>query len=275
MKVAVTGAAGKLGSAVCAAINDGHDVVGLDRLVRREPEGGPNKFERRQVDTASYEELEAAVAGCNAVVHLAAYTHPGAAPAHEVYRANTVGSYNVLLAAAKLGIQRVCLASSVNAIGCGYGEVHRYRYFPVDELHGTYNSDPYSLSKWVCEMQADSIARSVPNMMIASLRFHKLLSEAEVVERRRYTANAECDVRELWGYTPMVSAVEACMNVLTAHWTGHEVFFVVGRETISDVPSADLQKEFYPGVCVKRPLRGHDSFFDCTKAERLLDWTWQ
>jgi hypothetical protein len=44
----------------------------------------------------------------------------------------------VLSAAATLGIQRVCSASSINAIGGAFSRAPRYDYFPIDEQHPTY-----------------------------------------------------------------------------------------------------------------------------------------
>ena len=76
-----------------------------------------------------------------------------------VHNNNVVSSYNALRAAATAGVRRVCQASSVNAIGGRFSRwPPRYDYFPVDEQHPTYAEDPYSLSKWICEQQADAIA---------------------------------------------------------------------------------------------------------------------
>lgn len=57
-------------------------------------------------------------------------------------------SYNILRAAAELGIARVAQASSINAIG-GYLSQGgpTFDYFPVDEQHAARPHDPYSLSK--------------------------------------------------------------------------------------------------------------------------------
>ena len=92
-----------------------------------------------------------------------------------VYADNTLSSYNALSAASTLGIKRICLASSINAIGGAFSRSPRYDYFPLDEKHPTYAEDPYSLSKWVLEQQGDAFARRFEWMTIASLRFHWLL----------------------------------------------------------------------------------------------------
>jgi UDP-glucose 4-epimerase len=38
------------------------------------------------------------------------------------------------------------------------------------------------------------------------------------------------------------------------------------------VPSLELKQKHYPDVPVRGDLSGHKSFFDSSKAERLLGW---
>ncbi|HHE72525.1 MAG TPA: NAD(P)-dependent oxidoreductase, partial [Chloroflexi bacterium] len=53
---------------------------------------------------------------------------------------------------AQAGIKRVVSASSINALGFNYGvKSFPIRYFPIDEEHPTYTTDPYSFSKQVLE----------------------------------------------------------------------------------------------------------------------------
>ena len=131
------------------------------------------------VDTRDYANLAEGLRGCDALVHLAAHRSPLTQPDTVVYNDNTISSYNALSAAAALGISRVCLASSVNALGGAFSRRARYDYFPLDEDHPTYAEDPYSLSKWVLECQADAFARRYLTMQIASLRFHWLMESRE------------------------------------------------------------------------------------------------
>src|SRR5690606_33548189 len=159
MRIAITGASGRVGRAVIAlAIEQGHEVVSIDRV---EPEPGtlPEGVTVVQANITDYAAFEAAMQGCDALIHLAAYPSPGGHPDYEVHNNNVVGSYNALSAAARLGIKRACQASSINAVGAVYSRKPRYDYFPLDEQHPTYNEDPYSLSKWICEAQAESCGR--------------------------------------------------------------------------------------------------------------------
>ena len=92
---------------------------------------------------------------------MAAIPAPGHHPDHEVHNNNVMGSYNALRAAVEVGIQRVCQASSVNATGLAYSRWPHFDYFPLDEEHPTYNEDPYSLSKWICEEQGQLVCPAV------------------------------------------------------------------------------------------------------------------
>jgi hypothetical protein len=91
----------------------------------------------------------------DAVVHLAALTHPAAGPGHEIFRINATGTFNAYEAAAQEGIRRVVCASSINALGFNFGvKSFPIQYLPMDEAHPTCATDPYSFSKQVNEETA-------------------------------------------------------------------------------------------------------------------------
>ena len=94
------------------------------------------------------------MAGIDGVVHLAAFRHPGLAPEHRLFHVNVSGTFNVFRAAADAGIKRVVCASSINALGYNFGikfPEGQLQYFPIDEAHPTYTTDPYSFSKGAIE----------------------------------------------------------------------------------------------------------------------------
>lgn len=266
MRIAVTGGRGLLGRAVTAgAAGAGHEVISLDRVpLDRERMGGPVREET--VDVTDRDAVRDLVKDADALVHLAAYVTPLHAPDHVVHNTNVVASYNVLSVAIELGIDRVCLASSINAIGGAYSRRPRYDYFPVDERHPTYAEDPYSLSKWESEQQASAVARRYPDLGVASLRMHA------IGEQPATPAAAERSSRDLWGYSPLPAVAAACLATLTASFHGHEVFYVVAADTVSDVDSLALRDRFYPEVPVRGDFSGHRSFFDSAKARRVLGW---
>jgi len=225
-------------------------------------------------DTRDFGQLIAGIRGCEALIHLAAIRAPLNHPDPVVYADNTISSYNALSAASALGIQRVCLASSINAIGGAFSRSPKYDYLPLDEEHPTYAEDPYSLSKWVLEQQADAFARRFDGMKIASLRLHWLLdSRDQAVEN---TAKLEeLSTRHLWAYTLLGEASRAILLSISADFTGHEVFYTVAPHTASARPSLELARQNYPNVEIRGELSNHTGFFNCGKAARLLGWKHQ
>jgi nucleoside-diphosphate-sugar epimerase len=271
MRIAITGGSGRIGRVVTdMAIKQGHTIVSIDRVAPAPDVERPD-VTYRQAELTNYADFERVLDECDALIHLAAIPTPGRNPDHEVHNNNVVSSYNALRAAVERGINRVCQASSINAIGAAYSRMPHYDYFPLDEAHPTYNEDPYSLSKWICEQQADSFARGYDAMTIASLRFHGVVPDPatmmQLVGRLGIT-----HAKHLWGYTRASAAARACILSLTADFHGHEAFFIVAPETTVDEPSLDLARQFFPDVPLRGEISGRQGFFSCAKAARLLGW---
>lgn len=267
MKIAVTGAAGRVGRAVVeSARADGHDVVAIDRVAS---EDRNTVFLR--VDLADYGAVVDALAGCDALIHLAAINGPGRDPDHIVHDNNVVSSYHALRAAVDAGISRICQASSINAIGGRFSRSPQYDYFPLDEQHRSYTEDPYSLSKWICEQQGDTIARGFGDVTIASLRIHGVVTHRD--DTAGWLDLPDVVRRQLWGYTTLDATARALLLGVTAPFAGHEVFYIVAPDTMTDIPSQELCARYYPGVPLREELTGNSGFFDCSKASRILGWS--
>jgi nucleoside-diphosphate-sugar epimerase len=272
MHIAITGSSGRVGSAIVEmALADGHSIVSIDRVPPARAAQRPN-VSFVQADITDYAAFEGAMRGCDALVHMAAIPGPGHHPDHVVHNNNVVGSYNALRAAAELGIKRICQASSINAVGAAYSRMPRFDYFPLDEHHPTYSEDPYSLSKWICELQAESIARRYEDLTIASLRFHGVVPDRATMSQWSKGAGPMMS-KHLWGYTRFDAAARACLLSLSADYKGAEAFFIVGPDNTTGAPSLELARQFFPDVPVTGDLSGQRGFFDCSKAERLLGWT--
>ena len=276
MHIAVTGGSGRLGQVVVEhLVARGHQVLSLDRAA-------PKATQQPYLDSGALRFVEAdlndlpafteSIRGCEALIHLAAYPGPWGPPPGVVYANNTITSFNALYAASSLGIEKVCLASSINALGGLASRKGRFDYFPVDEAHPTHNEDDYSLSKWVLEQQADSFARRFPAMTISSLRFHGLPDNPPELDHALETAEAGA-ARGLWGWTLIGEAARACELAVQAAYQGHEAFFIVAPTTRSAIPTLELAAFAYPDVPVRGDLSGNKSFYDCSKAARLLGWT--
>ena len=269
MKIAVTGGSGGIGRAITdLGLAQGHGIVSIDRVEPKEPVSGVSYI---QADAADYDALVAAFAGCDAVIHMAAIPSPGNHPDHIVHNNNVVGSYNALRAAVECGIMRICQASSVNAIGQAYSRVPRYDYFPIDEDHQNHAEDPYSLSKWICEQQADAFARRYEAISIASLRFHWVLPDREFAAKHYGNLDWSPN-KHLWAYTRRDAAADACLKAVQTDLHGHEVFYIVAPDTANPTPSHELAAKHFPTVPIRGTPQGNWSFMTSAKAGRLLGW---
>jgi nucleoside-diphosphate-sugar epimerase len=270
MEVAVTGGSGRLGRYVIQRLlKEGDTVRSLDVVAPQQPLAAGVRF--TQVDLTNLDAVKAAFEGCDGIMHLGGFPGVNGRPPGLLYYNNTVGSYNVLLACSQLGIKRVSMASSINALS-GL-DIHHcdYRYLPVDEKHPTFNQDEYGLSKCVLEAQCDSFGRRHPDMTISSLRLHALL---EWPIERSSTLDDACmpGALGLWGWMYIWEAARAHVLALKASFTGHEIFYTIAQTSSSTLPSIDLARHAYPDAEIRGDLSGHQSLFNSNKAARLLGW---
>jgi nucleoside-diphosphate-sugar epimerase len=271
-RVAVTGAAGRIGHEVLELLGRrGTAVVGIDSVAPAPGSGGDHVV-WAHTDMTDYAAVVKAFEGCDGLVHMAAIARPGVLDDSVVHANNVVGSYNALRAAAEVGITHICQASSINAIGGAWSRSPRYDYFPLDEGHPTYAEDPYSLSKWICEQQADAIARRYSSLGIASFRYHMVVPDRDRALAAYAGAPDGVAGKNLWGYTTFAAAAGACWRALEADLSGHEVFYIVAPQNAGGAPSRELAQGQYPAVPLRCELSGEDGFFDCSKAERMLGW---
>src|SRR5438309_738679 len=134
--VAVTGAAGFLGSHVADVLTEqGHDVTVID-LVQR-----PG-FRTAIADLGDAASIERALVGHEAVCHLAAIGDVYLAEREPALAAkvNVTGTANLCEAALRVGTTSVIYASTWEVYGPP-------RYQPIDEAHPTSPTHPYGVTK--------------------------------------------------------------------------------------------------------------------------------
>lgn len=113
MKVAVTGAAGRLGKYVVQELLEhGHEVKGLSLVPAAEI-----AIPQVAVDITEFDQVFKGLDECEAIIHLAAIPTPYETRPNDVLMANTIGTNNVLQAAIARKIKRIACASSDSAFG--------------------------------------------------------------------------------------------------------------------------------------------------------------
>jgi nucleoside-diphosphate-sugar epimerase len=163
--VLVTGAAGLLGRFVVQnLLNHGHTVRGLDR--RR---GGAD-IAWYVGDVTSPEFVNGAMAGVDAVLHIAAIPNIWSGDGQTIMRVNLLGTYTVFEAAEAAGVNRVvfCSSDSVAGYTVREGRMLAPRYAPLDLDHPLLATDPYAVSKVLGEDMARSYA--LRGMSVVALR---------------------------------------------------------------------------------------------------------
>ena len=270
MKILVTGGSGRAGKYIIPELrSQGHEVVSTDRIA--DPDSDV-KF--MQIDTTNLGAVTSVSRGIGAIVHMSAIPSPVKDPEAEVFRVNMLSNWNVLEAAEIHAINKVVMASSVNAVGAVFskGSVAP-KYFPVDEIQPTRAEDAYSQSKWLGEEMAEAFCRRRP-MQIARMRFHGL-ADVERQKGMKAAGGETPTVRaamHFWGWVDIRDAARSCRLALDADRTGHEAFFINGDETSLDTSTMDVIEDIYPGVEIRKPLSGTASAIDISKAADILGW---
>ncbi|KAI0084149.1 hypothetical protein BDY19DRAFT_872760, partial [Irpex rosettiformis] len=275
MQITVTGCNGNVGKQVVAlALRKGHRVHGVDYATPLSPDFHAHpKFSYSEADLRKYDEVKRALKGSEAVIHLAGVPQPFDYLVN-THNTNVVISWNILQAAAEMGIVRVAQASSVNVVRLVWSAKPKLYYLPLDEEHPREPDEPYGLSKLICEIQADTIVARHPSMRVASLR------PSWVIPDKEYATKADPDSErrknDLWGWVQQVSVAEAFILAVTVDhgdsWSGHETFFIVAPSVTSEETIECLYAKHWSDVPVKAGKDLKRGFFDCSKAEKLLGW---
>lgn len=153
MRIVITGGMGLVGTPITQKfVANDWDVKVIDLASDTTMEG----ITYVQCDILDYDAVFEQIQGYDAIVHLAAIPSTRHKPSHELFHINVTGTANVYEASANAGIKRVVQASSINAIGSYWGcDDRQFDYFPLDENHSMYTTDPYSFSKQMVEEVAD------------------------------------------------------------------------------------------------------------------------
>ena len=293
MRIVVTGAAGGIGRYVVPdLLAHGHTVVAVARAAPGTMpvgSGGVGTATAGQVAPAAPFERDGAtwhlgdsrdealmaraVAGADALIHLAAIPTPLLGTPREVFATNTTATFVTLEAAGVAGLRAVVIASSISLLGLPYGRAGLAPlYAPVDEAHPNIGTDAYALSKEVDEATAEMMHRRHGYQAIA-LRISATAPMAVHVARQEAVAADPTHLaNELWAYLDVRDAARAFALSVERAIPGFHVINVMAPDTYSPLPTAELMARSHPGTPLRRPLVGRESVFDRTRMRDLLDF---
>lgn len=281
-RIFFTGGSGKAGRHVIPYLLDqGHRVMNVDLTPLNHP--GVDNLTADITDSgqmfnamsmyAGFDEMEpgTGVPAFDAVVHFAAVPRILIKPDNETFRVNTVGTYNVIEAAVKLGIKKIIIASSETTYGICFSDGKTDpKYLPLDENYDVDPMDSYGLSKVVNEQTARSFQRRT-GVDIYALRIGNVIEPHEYAtlfpnyfknpEVRRRNAFCYIDARDLG------QIVDLCLQ---KDGLGYQVFNAGNDHNGAIIPSRELAERFFPGVPVTRELQEHEALFSNRKIKEVL-----
>jgi nucleoside-diphosphate-sugar epimerase len=279
-RVIVTGGSGKAGRYVVEELVDhGYAVLNLD--LRPLPSLPARTLITDLTDAGQVFNALASYVGAidaastrpmpiDAVVHLAAIPAIFMVPDNEVFRINTLSTYNVLDAASKLGIGKAIIASSETTYGLCFAYEDRVPvYLPLDEDYPVDPMDSYALSKVVNERTGRAFHLR-NGMDVYAYRIGNVIEPHEYPALIEGFADPVARRRIVWSYIDARDLAQACRRGIETDGSGFRVFNIANDEVSSDLPTRDLLRRYYPDVPVRLELGEHETLLSNRRAKKEL-----
>lgn len=292
MRVLVTGALGKVGTAAVAAfVAGGDEVVATDIAPANFGTPRPGDVDALapyvRADLTDAGELFALIGGFtdgegpprggfDAVVHAGALPAPGRHAAHVVFHNNLMGLFNVVESCVRWGVPRLVNISSETVVGFQFAErPFLPDYLPIDEEHPCRPQDPYGLAKLHGERTCTAATRR-SDLRVISLRPTWVQNAASYLPNLGpLIADRGIPASNGWSYIDATDLADAIVLATRSELPGHEAMFISAPDTIGGRDLHEAWRAAFPDAAtelraVGRPDAGG---FDCAKANRLLGWT--
>lgn len=281
-----TGGSGKAGKHVVQdLVEHGYNVLNLDRKPLDNPKVRTlitDITDAGQVFNALTATLEVhefapslRAPKIDAVVHFAAIPRIMLLPDNETFRINTMGTYNMIEAAEKLGIRKTIIASSETTYGLVFANEPRDpAYFPLDEDYPVNPMDSYALSK-ICNERTAHAFQQRSGADIYAIRIGNVIEPHEYAGFPTFFADPGGRKRIAWSYIDARDLGQIIRLGIEKDGLGFQIFNAAQNDCSSDLPTAELMKRFYPDVPVKTPMGTYESLLSNRKAREVLGFVEQ
>lgn len=290
-RILVTGGSGRIGKYLLPAFAKEYELKVFDMV---EPEQGGYDFVRGNI--TMIDDLVKAVQDVDGIVHLAAipvYTGED----EKIMKINVDGTFNVLEAAERNGVQNIVFASSV----CVWGVINwstriTPSYFPVDEQILDKADDMYGMGKLIgehlCYVYSHRYGLKCICLRLSTVGFPDAdywIEARKNIENPeyRFTKSGKSLIDFCWQYVDVRDLPHAFLLALKAldeNKTSYEIYNIGATDVFSTVESLELIRRYYPEVkyirnetdFLKDPYR---ALFDISKAQKELgynpQYTWR
>ncbi|MFT6875609.1 MAG: nucleoside-diphosphate-sugar epimerase [Granulosicoccus sp.] len=206
----------------------------------------------------------------DAVVHFAAIPRVMINPDNTTFAKNTVGTYNVIEAAMKLGVRKVIIASSETTYGVCFAEGDKnYHAFPLEEDYDSDPMDSYGLSKVVNEKTARAFAMRY-GADIYALRIGNVIEPHEYVNFDSYLDDPMSRKRNAWSYIDARDLGEIVHLCLEKDGLGYQVFNAVNDTITADLPTKEFLLKYCPDTPISRPMGPNEAPLSNRKIREVL-----
>jgi len=275
MKVLITGAAGKLGSAACLALHEaGMELVATDRAIRA---GLPVHVWR--ADVLDREAVASLVAdGVDAVVHLANHIDYIPGKLETTYNENVAMNMNVFQAAINAGARKLVFASSIQVVASAEplptrDPDERPPYLPMDGDMPPIPKNPYAMSKEAGELMLAYFAR-VYGVQAVAVRWPWMFPMEGMRERTEAWEKTNPYILQLgFSYLSFPDAARLILAILQTDLPGFRAYMPASKNNMLGRPAVELIWEYFPNVVQRSPIRDGESLVDITRIERETGWS--
>jgi UDP-glucose 4-epimerase len=294
-KVLVTGGAGGVARYVVDELRENYQVTLFDRLL---PGQARVPWETDQPfvvgDITDFGDCMRAItlSEADAIIHLGAITYnserqPGRRnrrnlqmlPEDETMRVNVMGTYYLLDAARRLGVDKIAMASTFFTLGLGFrisDKPFDVEYLPMDEDHPSRPEDTYSLSKVLNEEMLQAFNRAYDIQAVALRLMGVRYPHGPQIQAPQFP---QYDPDRLHGdfntfqYVDARDVAQACRLALEAKNLGGFEAFFISTDTYLGEETRLVVDRVYPHLSDKSDaIKGYDGMISIDKARRMLGY---